>query len=372
MEAAASSGGPTIPPVMGVAAFIMAGIIGISYTKIIFAAALPALLYVCCCLFYVVLQARKLNIPRLAEKVDKKELLYRLPLFLIPLLVIIVLFIRGFSPLYVSFWASVVMVALSLIRKSTRPSLHQLVRGLVSGAKLGSQIAVSCAFLGMMVKVITMTGLGVMLPRIMTDLCGGNLVLLLIFTGVVSIILGMGLPAATSYIMVAVVMAPALLTMGLPVLTSHFFAFYFCNFSYITPPVALACVFASKLAEARYIKTGIEAVKVGMAGFIIPFMIIWCPALLLDFSEPVILALIKLIACFVTLLGLQISMVGYYLFALNIVERAMFGLSSILFFLSIYYGSILSFIVGAIIFIGLTFLQNLKQKRVTIMANGEG
>jgi TRAP-type uncharacterized transport system fused permease subunit len=201
----------------------------------------------------------------------------------------------------------------------------------------------------------------------MTELCGGDLVLLLIFTGVVSIILGMGLPAATSYIMVAVVMAPALLKMGLPVLTAHFFAFYFCNFSYITPPVALACVFASKLAEARYIKTGIEAVKVGMAGFIIPFMIIWCPVLLLNFSEPVVLSMMKLIACFVTLLGLQISIVGYYFSPLNIVERAMSGLSSIMFFLSIYYGNILSFIMGVIIFTGLTFWQNLKKKRVAIM-----
>jgi TRAP transporter 4TM/12TM fusion protein len=367
IEAAASSGGPIIPPVMGVAAFIMAGIIGISYTKIIFAAALPALLYVCCCLFYVILQARKMNIPHLSEKVDIKELLYRFPLFLIPLLVIILLFIRGFSPLYVGFWASVVMIVLSLIRKSARPSFIQLVRGLTNGAKLGSQIAVSCAFLGMMVKVITMTGLGVVLPRVMTELCGGDLVLLLIFTGVVSIILGMGLPAATSYIMVAVVMAPALLKMGLPVLTAHFFAFYFCNFSYITPPVALACVFASKLAEARYIKTGIEAVKVGMAGFIIPFMIIWCPVLLLNFSEPVVLSMMKLIACFVTLLGLQISIVGYYFSPLNIVERAMSGLSSIMFFLSIYYGNILSFIMGVIIFTGLTFWQNLKKKRVAIM-----
>jgi TRAP-type uncharacterized transport system fused permease subunit len=308
-----------------------------------------------------------MNIPHLSEKVDIKELLYRFPLFLIPLLVIILLFIRGFSPLYVGFWASVVMIVLSLIRKSARPSFIQLVRGLTNGAKLGSQIAVSCAFLGMMVKVITMTGLGVVLPRVMTELCGGDLVLLLIFTGVVSIILGMGLPAATSYIMVAVVMAPALLKMGLPVLTAHFFAFYFCNFSYITPPVALACVFASKLAEARYIKTGIEAVKVGMAGFIIPFMIIWCPVLLLNFSEPVVLSMMKLIACFVTLLGLQISIVGYYFSPLNIVERAMSGLSSIMFFLSIYYGNILSFIMGVIIFTGLTFWQNLKKKRVAIM-----
>jgi TRAP transporter 4TM/12TM fusion protein len=364
IEAAASSGGPIIPPVMGIAAFIMAGIIGISYTEVIFAAAIPALIYVCCCLFYVILQARKLQIPHLSEKVDTKEIFYKLPLFLVPLLVITTLFIKGFSPLYVGFWASAIMVALSLIRKSTRPSANQLCRSIVNGAKLGSQIAVSCAFLGMMVKVITMTGLGVVLPRILTDLCGGNLFLLLIFMGVVSIILGTGLPAATSYIMVAVVMAPALLKMGLPVLTSHFFAFYFCNFSYITPPVALACVFASKLAEARYMRTGIEAVKVGMAGFVIPFMIIWCPALLLNFSEPMGLMAAKIISCFIALFCLQISNVNYYVIHLNTFERVMFILCSFLFFVNIYSGSILSFVTGGIIFIGLTSWQKMKYSKL--------
>lgn len=371
IEAAASSGGPIIPPVMGVAAFVMAGIIGVSYAKIILVAILPALLYVACCLFYVVLQARRMKIPRLVEKVDKKELFYRFPLFLIPLLVIIILFLKGFSPSYVGFWASAVMVGLSLIRKSTRPSLGRLVRGLVHGAKLGSQVAVSCAFLGMMVKVITMTGLGVVLPRVMTDLCGGYIILLLIFTGIVSIILGMGLPAATSYIMVAVVMAPALITIGLSVLTAHFFAFYFCNFSYITPPVALACVFASKLAEADYIKTGIEAVKVGMAGFIIPFMFIWCPGLLLDFTvEAVPLTLMKMVACFLLLLELQMLLVGHYVISLNVLERVMCGICSILTGLSIYHGNIIFFIVGTIIFIGLTLWQYKKQKAAIRLSGG--
>lgn len=365
IEAAASSGGPIIPPVMGIAAFIMCGIIGISYAKIIYAAILPALLYVCSCLFYAILQARKMNIPPLADKADAKKLYYKLPLFLIPLVVIIVLFIRGFSPLYVSFWASAVMIMLSLLRRATRPSLGGLVRGLVNGAKLGSQIAVSCAFLGMMVKIITMTGLGVVLPRAISDLCGGNLALLLVLTGVVSIILGTGLPPATSYIMVAVAIAPALLTLGVPVLKAHFFSFYFCNFSYITPPVALACVFASKLAEARYIRTGLEAAKVGIGGFIIPFMIIWCPVLLLDFHEAIDITLMKLVACFISLLGLQIGIVGYYMLALNVLERVLFGFSSCMFLFSIYNGDLLWFILGAIVFIGLTLWQIRRQKMIT-------
>jgi TRAP transporter 4TM/12TM fusion protein len=363
IEAAASTGGPIIPPVMGVAAFVMAGIIGVSYSKIILVAILPALLYVACCLFYVILQARKMNIFLLDEKVDKKELLARLPLFLCPLLVIIVLFTKNFTPAYVSFWATVVMILLSLFRKATRPSLPVLVKAFVNGAKLGSQIAVSCAFLGMMVKVITMTGLGVVLPQLLTNICGGNLVLLLIFTGVVSIILGMGLPAATSYIMVAVVMAPAMIGMGVPVLRAHFYSFYFCNFSYITPPVALACVFAAKLAEADYIKTGLEAVKVGMAGFIIPFMFIWCPGLLLDFTvEPIPSTVIKMIACFLLLLELQILVIGHYIISLNVLERVIDGVCSILTVFSLYYGNIMLFIIGTIIFIGLTFWQFKNQK----------
>jgi TRAP-type uncharacterized transport system fused permease subunit len=362
IEAAASSGGPIIPPVMGVAAFIMAGIVGINYAQVIAVAFLPAFLYVTCCLCYVVFQARRRRVGSSKEKVDTGELVGRLPLFLTPLLLIIFLFIRGFSPLYVSFWACVTMIMLSLIKKTTRPSLGTLLEGFVKGARLGSQIAVSCAFLGMVVKVITMTGLGIVLPRLISNLCGGNLFLLLIFTGFVSIILGTGLPAATSYIMVAIVTAPALLGLGVAILKAHLFAFYFCNFSYITPPVALACVFASKLANASYIRTGFEAVKVGVGGFIIPFMIIWCPALLLDFSESVPQAVMKLVACFVSLFGLQIAIVGHYILDLKIIERVLFLFCTFLFMVSIYSGNMLFFGVGIIMIVGLTFRQYIKNK----------
>jgi TRAP transporter 4TM/12TM fusion protein len=363
IEAAASTGGPIIPPVMGVAAFVMAGIIGVPYSKIIVIAILPALLYVACCLAYVILQARKMNIVILDEKVNTRELLLRLPLFVGPLLVIIVLFVQNYTPAYVSFWATVVMVGLSFLRKTTRPSISVLGRALVNGAKLGSQIAVSCAFLGMMVKVITMTGLGVVLPTLLTNLCGGNLVLLLIFAGVVSIILGMGLPAATSYIMVAVVMAPAMIGMGVPMLRAHFFSFYFCNFSYITPPVALACVFAAKLAEADYIKTGIEAVKVGMAGFLIPFMFIWCPGILLDFStEPVALTVVKMVACFLILLELQILIIGHYILGLGALERIAVAVCALLTGGAIFASSIASFTIGSLLFLGVTIRQYRRQK----------
>jgi len=362
IEAAASSGGPIIPPVMGVAAFIMAGIVGINYAQVIAVAFLPAFLYVTCCLCYVVFQARRRRVGSSKEKVDTGELVGRLPLFLTPLLLIIFLFIRGFSPLYVSFWACVTMIMLSLIKKTTRPSLGTLLEGFVKGARLGSQIAVSCAFLGMVVKVITMTGLGIVLPRVISNLCSGNLLLLLIFTGFVSIILGTGLPAATSYIMVAIVTAPALLELGVPILKAHLFAFYFCNFSYITPPVALACVFASKLANASYIRTGFEAVKVGVGGFIIPFMIIWCPALLLDFSESVPQAVMKLVACFVSLFGLQIAIVGHYILDLKIIERVLFLFCTFLFMVSIYSGNSLFFGVGIIMIVGLTFWQYIKKQ----------
>jgi TRAP transporter 4TM/12TM fusion protein len=364
IEAAASSGGPIIPPVMGIAAFIMSGITGIRYFTIITIAVIPALLYVLSCLLYVFFQGAKMKVFPPTEKVNLSELLLRAPLFFVPLLFTIFLFLKGRTPLYVSFWACVTVFGLSLFRKETRPSLSDLITGFVDGARLGSQVAVTCATLGMIVKVITMSGLGLLLPHIIGGFSGQNLTLLLVLTGVTSIILGMGLPAATSYVLVAVVLAPILLELGVEVLPAHFFCFYFCNFSYISPPVALAAIFASKLAGAGYIRTAVEAAKVGIAGFILPFMFIWNPALMLNFSEPAGLIVMKSMAVLLTLLGLQAGIVGYFLTELDILKRAIAGVSAILLVLSIYSGNIALFAAGVASIAILILWQYVEKRRL--------
>ncbi len=251
----------------------------------------------------------------------------------------------GYTPMFVSFWAVISICAMGLIRKKTRPSLSAFVRGLVSGAELGSKIAVTCALLGIIVTTITMTGVGVKFPMAIADLVGDNLIPLLLLTGVICIILGMGLPASAAYVLVAITIAPTLIKLGVDILPAHLFVFYLANFSFITPPVAIAALFGSQLAGGNYIKTGIQASLVGIAGFILPFMIIFTPALLLDFSDP-LLAATSLVACPIIFFGLQPSIVGYFLRRLNYLERIFLLLSPLSLLVFLYSQNFVWFALG--------------------------
>ena len=322
IEAAASTGGPITPPVMGVAAFLMVGITGIPYHKIIGVAVLPALLYFFAAGLYVHFQAAKMNIQSVPEEIDKKELLLRAPLFFVPFLIIVVLFVRGYSPMYVGFWAVISVVILGCLRKETRPSLSKLVEGFVDGAVLGAGIAGTCACIGIILAVIVVTGLGVKLPVAIEMLFAGNKFLLLLATGIASAILGMGMPASASYVVVAIVIAPTLIKLGLSTLAAHFFAFFFANFSFITPPVALAALFSSQIAKASYIKTSIEAMKVGIGGFVLPFMIALYPLMMWERTETVF-AVAGAVACVVSLIVFQAGFVGYLKTKLHSFERAL-------------------------------------------------
>jgi TRAP transporter 4TM/12TM fusion protein len=345
IEAAASTGGPIIPPIMGIAAFLMSGMTGIPYYKVIGAAVLPALFYVFACAVYVQLQAAKLNIRPPAISVDYRELILRAPLFICPLLVIIVLFIENYTPMYVSFWACVTMIIMSMVRRQTRPSLKSLMEGLINGASIGASIAAICAVLGLVVAAMSSTGLGVKLPAALGAVAGQNTNLLLVLTGLASLILGIGMPASASYLLVAIVLAPVLVTRGIPLLAAHLFAFYLANFSYLTPPVALSAVFAARLAGGNFLRTAIESAKVGIGGFILPFMIVWVGALTWNFSSTY-LTIIGLTTCVIIIVTLQGSMIGYFTVILSTIERLILGASSVclMIFLATY--EITWFVVG--------------------------
>ncbi len=361
IEAAASTGGPIIPPIMGVAAFLIAGITGIPYSKVIAVAVVPAFFYLLSCAFYVQFQAAKMQVASEDEAVDYKELILRSPLFLGALFVIILLFALGKTALFVSFWACVIIVAISLLRKVTRPSLSGLVKGIIQGASLGSSIAVTCATLGIIIATITGTGLGIKLPAAVGAFCGDNLPLLLVMTALVSVVLGIGLPASATYLVVAIVLAPLLIDKGIPLLSAHLFAFYYANFSFLTPPVAIAALFGAQLAGAPYMQTGIEAAKVGIAGFVLPFMIIWVPALLGDFSNPV-LSVLQLIGCATVFLGLQAGFVGYLLTRMGPAERIVFITGPLCFMVYLYNKNLLWFALAALL-TGAGFIWQVAKRR---------
>jgi TRAP transporter 4TM/12TM fusion protein len=362
IEAAASTGGPITPPVMGVAAFLMVGITGIPYHKIIGVAILPALLYFFAAGLYVHLQAAKMDISSKPEEIDMKELLLRAPLFFVPFLLIIALFIRAYSPMYVGFWAVISVIVLGSLRKETRPSMSKLADGIVNGAVMGAGIAGTCACIGIILAVIVFTGLGVKLPVAIETFFAGNKFMLLLTTGIISAILGMGMPASASYVVVAIVISPTLIKLGLSTLAAHFFAFFFANFSFITPPVALAPLFSSQLAKASYIKTSFETMKVGIGGFVLPFMIALFPLLMWEAAAPVFIVA-GLISCFLTLIVFQVGFVGYFLTDLHIMERAVFILCGLGFMGYFYTQNLIIFSSSIILIILALFFHFIKGRR---------
>jgi TRAP-type uncharacterized transport system fused permease subunit len=233
---------------------------------------------------------------------------------------------------------------------------------------MGATIGVSCACIGVMVKVLTMTGLGIRLPAIVEAWSGGNLFLALIMVMVACLILGCGVPTAPAYIMVALVGSPVLLKMGLTVLQAHFFVFYFAVMSMLTPPVAPSALVSSRLAQTSFMKTAIEEVKPAIAGFLVPFMIVWCPILIMEPQVSLLLGLLRLLALIVAILGIQVGLNGYYLVSCRPLERALSFVGAALLFLGAPLEGFRLFIsvgLGGAIFILLTVSQFRRRKLVT-------
>ncbi len=350
IESASSTSGVIIPPVMGVAAFIMVGFTGIAYKDICIAAFVPALFYLVSAGCYTIFQAGRMKITTTTVKVDKRELMLRAPLFIIPLLVIIVLLLMDYSPMIASFWACIALIIMSLIRPKARPSLSGYLEGFRNGAEMGAKVGTICATLGMVIVTMTMTGLGIRLPGIVATVAGDNLLLLLVLTWAACILLGCGLPGSAAYLLVAITCAPILVKIGIPLLQAHLFVLFASTFANITPPVAISAMIAAQLAGGSYMKTAVQAAMVGIAGFVLPFMIIFSPSLVLDFPEP-LLAATSLIACPLIFLGLQASFVGYFTKRLNSVERTIILLSPIALMLHIYTANFVWFAVGLAILV---------------------
>ncbi|MDP6180226.1 MAG: TRAP transporter fused permease subunit, partial [Desulfatiglandales bacterium] len=334
IEAAASTGGQIMPPIMGAGAFVMAGITGIPYLEIIVAAIIPAILYFVVVGVYAQLQAMKLGIRPLPEKIDIKEMLLTSYLFMVPIGILVILLVVGYTPMYVIFWTIISVVALSMFRKETRPSLMQWVEGFRNGAILGAQIGVSCAVIGLIVSCITLTGLGLKVPGLVEAISGGSMVIALLLTAGAALILGCGMPTVAVYIMVVTVIAPVLVKMGLPLLTAHFFAFYFACMNFVTLPVAIGALIASKVAGANFTRTGIESMKAALGGFIVPFLMILAPVLMLQGqgSPSGVVIITQVISSLVILVAFEIVLNNHYLRPVNIIESIGSALSGIMLF----------------------------------------
>ncbi|EKF41847.1 TRAP transporter, 4TM/12TM fusion protein [Nitratireductor indicus C115] len=279
IEATASTGGQLMPPVMGAAAFLMASFLGVSYDAVMLAGILPAILYFWGVMLGVQFLAVRCDIRPPLERINYRVLLRRLPLFALPLAVLVTMLILQYSPANAAFWAIILAVALSYVDPQTRPKYPHLCRSLTSGAIIGAQIGISLAIVGLVAQTLITTGLGNKIASLVELLSGGNLLIGLLLTMVVSIILGCGVPTSAAYTLVAIVVIPSVIKMGVDPMAAHFFSFYFAVISSLTPPVALAALAGAGLAGAPYFKTSLSAAKLAISGFIIPFLIIFNPLL---------------------------------------------------------------------------------------------
>lgn len=329
VEAAASTGGQIMPPIMGAAAFLMAEFTGIDYWSIALAAAIPAILYFAGIWIMVHFEARRLGLRGLSkeEMPDRWDVLKRSYL-LAPIIVIIVALMIGASPIRAALYGIVSSIIVSMFRKDTRLSLADLVLTLRNGARTALGVVAATAAAGMIVGTVTLTGLGLKFANGLIDLSGGILLLTLFLTMVSSILLGMGTPTTANYIITSTIAAPALIQLDVPILAAHMFTFYFGIVADITPPVALAAFAASGISGGGPMRTGLNSSKLAIAAFIIPYVFVLSPELLMIDSvwhE----TLFVVVTATAGMFGVSAGLIGFWLRPMRVWERlwsAMAGL----------------------------------------------
>jgi TRAP transporter 4TM/12TM fusion protein len=284
IEAAASTGGQLMPPIMGAGAFILATWTNIPYTRVAVAAVLPALLYYAALLMAIHFRAGRMGLEP-GRKKERTAILARLHL-LLPLGFIVLLLAMGRSPMRAAFWGVVTALGVSFLSRKTRPSLGRLEEALLAAGGGAVQVAAACAAAGIVVGVASLTGIGLRMSELIITVSQGNLLLALLLTALGSIVLGMGLPTTAAYVVLAALGAPALIELGVPMLAAHLFIFYFGCISNVTPPVSLAAYAASGIAGSAPLRTAWTAMLLASAGFLVPFMFVYAPPLLLQGPIP--------------------------------------------------------------------------------------
>jgi TRAP transporter 4TM/12TM fusion protein len=323
VEAVASTGGQIMPPIMGAAAFVMAEFLGVSYLHVAAAALIPAMLYFLAVFLSVHFEAKRTGmrglpraeLPRLGAVLKERGHLF------LPLVVIIGVLLDGYSAPYAALCGIISVVPTAMLRRATRAeiSIHTVLDGLVAGARNTVTVALACACAGIVVGVITLTGLGIAFTSVVLAAAQNTLILALLLTMVAGIILGMGMPTTPAYIVQVALLVPALVRLEVPVEAAHMFAFYFAILSAITPPVALAVYAANSLSQGGLWETGLASLKLGATGYIIPFMFVFGPSLLMIGAWHTIA-----LTTFTALVGvtaLAASLHGYFLRPTRLLER---------------------------------------------------
>ena len=370
VEATASMGGQIMPPVMGAVAFIMAETINVPYVEIVKAAIIPAILYFATVLWMVHLEAGRLNLMGLPKKDCPNPLAaVREKWFLIlPLAVLVYLLFSGYTPLFAGtvglgltiliilgtsisallgpmalrfvFWIVLgvaasaffqygitavyllvgVLIAVNLFTHGGRKTLELAVESLAEGARNALSVGVACALVGVIIGTMTLTGIGSNFVRVIVSVGEGSLFLSLVLTMLTCLVLGMGIPTIPNYIITSSLVGPALLDLGVPLIVSHMFVFYFGIMADLTPPVALAAFAAAPIARASGLQIGLQCMRIAIAGFVVPFMAVYAPSLMLQTDDPI--ATVYIVIKALISVGLWgAAAIGYLRAKLTILER---------------------------------------------------
>jgi len=365
VEAVASTGGQIMPPVMGAAAFVLADLSGVSYTVVCISALLPALMYYLTLFKMVDLESVKYNLEGIpADQLpDMKVALKKGFKLFIPLGVLLfLLLIVQTTPMIAAIWGIVAIIVCGFFDSDDRMSISKIVDGFVDGSKSLPQVVAACACSGIVTGMFALTGLGLKFSDFIVTLGGTSIILSLILSMIVCTILGMGLPTTASYIICATAIAPALIKIGVPALPAHLFLLYYACLSAITPPVAVASYAAAGLAEENSMKVGLTAVKLGIAGFVLPYTFAFNQDYLhFGFDVKTLVTWISaVVVCYAAAVAIQ----GYVEQKITFIERAVYF---VVILIAIQSNVVLS-IVGWGLFLTLyvsRIIQHKKNKYVT-------
>ena len=380
VEAAASTGGQIMPPIMGAAAFLMIEFAGVPYWEIAKAALIPAILYFSGIWIMTHFEAKKqglIGLPK--DQIPKVKVVLKKIHLLFPIVLIVYLLFEGFSIERTALLGILSTILVSMILKETRINLAKFITALTSGARTALGVAAATATAGIIVGVVTKTGLGLKMGNSLVSIAGNistnvqmQLLLTLFFTMITSIIIGMGSPTTANYIITSTIALPAIIAMNdilpvaIPVLAAHMFVFYFGIVADITPPVALAAFAATGISGGAPIRTGFNASKLAIAAFIIPYMFVLEPALLMIDTNAFEILLI-LITAIAGMIAIGAGLIGYWYTKLNVVTRIIATITG----LSLIYPGGMSDIIGFIVFIIMLGLQIRKDKQEKTLNQAE-
>lgn len=365
VEAASSTGGQIMPPIMGAAAFLMADFVGVPYSSIIGRAILPAILYFAGIFISVHLEAKKLNLSGIPkEKLPKMSHLLKKIYLLLPLVMLVVWVSGNYMTMQkAASYAIVLSIVVSLFDKENRITPHKVLDALVAGGKSTITVGAACGVAGIIAGTITMTGLANDLINAIVGIAGDKLIIALILTMLCCIVLGMGVPTTANYCIMAATTAPILIRMGVPTMAAHFFVFYFGIVADITPPVALAAYAGSAIAKSKPMKTAFNASKLAIAVFIVPYMFCYTPAMLMIDTTPLRVVQIAITA-FIGVFAVASALEGYCFARMHMLTRLVIAAGGLM----LIHPAFITDVIGIAVVVATLVFNRVVEKKQTAAA----